>query len=172
MIKRSDYFRYHELLAMGIRDTELLLSMAYNAIETGERILKNSYIRHWPNNNSPNCPNCNDDYCVKFVDDNLCDEEEEGYYECDNCGWIISWWSYLENDNWHYTDRIEGLHKFVCNLKIELENPQRHYYYEQIGVELETLIQIVHGSGSMSSWFVQGGDMTISEFRIKGDKLL
>ena len=157
MIKRSDYFRYHELLAMGVKDTDLLDAMVYDVLEKGDQIVCNSLIRHWPDEYSPECPNCYEPD-MQYINE-ICpnDDDDCGYYTCD-CGAILGWWEYLESKNWHYTDNHRKLDLLLYHLS-------ESKTYRGKGAYLEAILQFVHGMGPIASWFIQGGSKTISEFR-------
>jgi len=187
IIKDMDYERYIIGLAEGHPDYNLLDRMIEQVIPKINYVIKNSYIRHWPDSNRPNCPKCGEDYPAHYVDEDgrisndedgevysriskniikLLKKYDGGFWICEQDGAMVGWEEYMEttSDNsskgsWMYTDGHKFLEQRVNILESNASSQEKSGYFESV-------MEFIHGSGPASHWFIEGGLSTID--RVKG----
>lgn len=144
MIKRADYFRYHKLLAQGIRDEELLSKMISDALETAHRILDNSQAILNPEAGTWCECGCRAEWDPRLT-----------CWRCTHCGKHTDWTASYEEEE-AYTEQTGKLMYLIHEL--EEAGPRER------GAWFEALMEFWHASGCMARFYIQGGMLTLTKF--------
>lgn len=165
-IKRIEYRKFHKYLELGSINESLLYSMCAKAFAVAEEIDRLSIIRHYPDNGK-RCDRCCKEYNAITIEEQceywmeFIDEGEYGYFECPYCSQIDNWWDYLQSHNWMYSDA----HSRISKIALQMENEKQ---LQAKWLLFERLLQIIHGSGPVANWFIEGGTETLDQYRRDG----
>lgn len=191
-VKAVDYLAYTKLLMQGIQDEERLDEMLSTLVEIIRFIAKNTDLARNPHSGRPACPNCNpeenpEETSMTFFDlgedihdadhegfmsqeeyDRLMKKHPDGFWICPGCNMVMDYKKTLnktkdQQGNWMYTDQIHDLLYLLAQARFGDSFGNRNQAFQSI-------LQFVHGIGSASHWFIEGGKTTLDKARQLGER--